>query len=402
MPNVRRTLFPFALLALLAALFVAGCGSDDGEGTDTAAPAADGPGIVLGSIFSTSGPGAAFGPQQLRAARLAVERVNADGGIDGRRLQLIQRDDGGDPERTPEAMRELIEEQGALAILGPTFSNAAATGDPVADELGTPVLAVSNTGEGIVGQCPYPCELVFRDSLGERSAIPANVRALIAENPETAAAVVAYPRDDPFAKQSAAIATRAFNDNNATVAEYPFEGPADLDWLPGRPEALMITASSGDVAAEAIGAAREGGYEGPILGGNAFNSSVAASRAGAAGEGARSAAAWYAGNDSDANDAFIDAYRDAFDSDPDQFAAQAYTGVLLLAEAARSAALGGDLAADRLALAEALAKVEMETPLGPFRFTADHDVSQPIWIVAMDGEGGFDLVERVDPAGAGG
>lgn len=396
MPRIR-TLLPLALLSLLTTLFVAGCGGDDGD--DAQAPAASGPGIALGSIFSTSGPGAAFGPQQLRAARLAVERVNADGGVAGERLRLVQRDDGGDPERTPEAMRDLIEQQGVLAVLGPTFSNAAATGDPIADELGTPVLAVSNTGPGIVGQCPYPCGLVFRDSLGEQSAIPANVRVFSDGHPNAAAAVVAFPKGDPFAKQSATIAKNALIANEMTVAEYAFEEPEDLDWLPGRPDVLTITASSGDVAAEAIRAARGGGYEKPILGGNAFNSRVAAAKAGAAGAGARSAAAWYAGNDSEANEEFVEAYREAYDSDPDQFAAQAYTGVLLLAEAARAAALGGDLTADRLALADALEGVEMETPLGPFRFTPDHDVEQPIWIVEMDGEGGFELVERVDPTG---
>jgi hypothetical protein len=39
--------------------------------------------------------------------------------------------------------------------------------------------------------------------------------------------------------------------------------------------------------------------------------------------------------------------------------------------------------------------VDEETPLGDFTFTADHDVSQPIWVVRLDGEGGYDLVEEI-------
>jgi len=41
--------------------------------------------------------------------------------------------------------------------------------------------------------------------------------------------------------------------------------------------------------------------------------------------------------------------------------------------------------------------VSIDTPLGPFSFTSDHDVHQPIYVVAMDGAGGFTLVETVQP-----
>jgi hypothetical protein len=77
------------------------------------------------------------------------------------------------------------------------------------------------------------------------------------------------------------------------------------------------------------------------------------------------------------------------------------TGVQLLAEAARNSDLTfGDLASDRQKLAQALAEVQMPTPLGNFAFTPDHDVSQPIWVVSMDGGKGHSLVERLDPPGA--
>jgi hypothetical protein len=68
----------------------------------------------------------------------------------------------------------------------------------------------------------------------------------------------------------------------------------------------------------------------------------------------------------------------------------------LIAEAAEDADLSfDDLAADREAMIPALEAVEEETPLGEFTFTEDHDVSQPIWIVKLDGKGGYDLVKEV-------
>ena len=166
--------------------------------------------------------------------------------------------------------------------------------------------------------------------------------------------------------------------------------------LNSKPDVFMITASSGAAATDLIKSLRRNGFRGPILGGNAFNSATSSKIAGADGKGAQSAAAWYAGNESEENQEFIQDYRTAYGEDPDQFAAQAYTGVLLLAEALDDVDLTySDTEADRELLAGALPDVEEETPLGSFAFTADHDVNQPIWIVRMNGKGGFDLVEEI-------
>ena len=379
-----------SLLALLGAAFVAGCGDDDEDWSGRT--------ITLGSVFSTTGDGVAFGPQQLKAAQLAVQEVNADDDrVNGARLELVQRNDRSDPARSAKVMRRLIEGDGAFAVLGPTFSNSAVQADPVANRLGTPVLAVSNTGPGIVGDCPYACDYVFRDSLGEAAAIPANVNDLVGQaDPKTAAIV--HPRNDPFGESSAETARQAFEAAGVRVPAVITTSAGIRLAMNSRPDAFMITASSGEAAADLIKELREAGFDGPIAGGNAFNSRLASERAGRDGEGAQSASAWFAGNPSEENQEFIAAYRNAYGDEPDQFAAQAYTGVKLLAEAAEDADLGfTDLAADRDALRSALERVEEETPLGEFSFTDDHDVRQPIWIVAMDGKGGFTLLDEVQP-----
>ncbi len=370
--------------------FAAGCGDDDKDWS--------GQTIRIGSVFSTTGDGVAFGPQQLKAAQLAVQDVNAEGeGVNGARLELVQRNDQSDPARSAKVMRRLIERDEAIAVLGPTFSNSAAQADPVANRLQTPVLAVSNTGLGIVGDCPYACDFIFRDSLGEAEAIPANVDNLVARvSPETAAIV--HPRNDPFGKSTAQIARRAFEDAGVKVPALITTSAGMRLALNAEPDVFMITASSGEAAADLIKELREHGFEGTIAGGNAFNSQLAAERSGRDGEGAQSASAWFAGNPSDENQEFVEAYRNAYGTEPDQFAAQAYTGVQLLAEAAEDADLSfEDLAADRDALRTALEKVEEETPLGNFSFTTDHDVRQPIWIVQMDGRGGYTLLDEVSP-----
>jgi branched-chain amino acid transport system substrate-binding protein len=391
---------------LLAALAIglAGCGGDDEDDGGTDTTDWSGETIRLGSLFSTTGIGDAVGPQQVNGAELAVDEVNDAGGVNGAKVELEQADDGSDPKRSAKEMRDLIERDEVLSVLGPTFSNSAAEAHPVANELGTPVLAVSNTGPGIVGDCAYPCELVFRDSLGEEAAIPANVESYAADSDAKRATVV-HPLDDPFGEATAEIAAQALADNGIKVTGTEVFAPLEAGPQPAveaaidaDADAIFVTTSSGEGAADVVKIAREIGFEGEILGGNAFNIATASQEAGPAGKGARSAAAWYAGNDSEENRQFIAAYRDRFDEEPDQFAAQAYTGVKLLAAAAESADLEfTDVAADREAMLVALSDVDLETPLGDFSFTEDHDVIQPIWVVEMDGKGGYELVKEIPP-----
>ena len=382
-----------SVLAFTTAFALAGCGGSDDEN------AWDGQSINFGALFSTTGDGSPFGPQQVKGAKLAVDEINADGGINGADLQLVQRDDESDPATSADEMKELIEQVQAIAVLGPTFSNSAAEADPIANQNRTPVLAVSNTGPGIVGDCDYPCEYVFRDSLGEATAIPANVKNLVdRENPKFAK--VLYPVDDPFGQTSAETAVQAFKDEGVKVTSMQVGANGIGQHMTDeRQDAFMITASSGETGAGIVKDLRNAyGAKTPILGGNAFNSPVVAESLGQQGKGVQSAAAWYAGNHSDENHEFMANYMAKYGQEPDQFAAQAYTGVKLLADAAEEADLQfGDIAADREALKTALEGVSEETPLGDFSFTPDHDVSQPIWIVQMNGKGTYDLVAQVNP-----
>jgi branched-chain amino acid transport system substrate-binding protein len=360
--------------------------------------------ITFGAVFSTTGTGVAYGPQQVKGAQLAVSQINAAGGIKGADVHLVTDNDDSQPAQSAVVMRSLITSQNVLAVLGPTFSNSAAAADPVANSLSTSVLAVSNTGPGIVGSCAYPCSWIYRDSIGDATTIPANIGYYIKQS-HPHAAVVIYPSADPFGVSTGQIAAKAFTAGGVgQVSSVVVPDPTSLSdpvrsALAVHPNVVAITASSASVAGALVKELRSQGFTGQILGGNAFNSPTAATAAGSYGKGARSGAAWYLGNPSAVNRAFVAAYKKRYGTSPDQFAALAYTGVQLLAKAARSAPLQfSSTADDRLAFNNALAGVRMNTPLGPFHFTADHDVDQPIWIVAMNGKGGYGLVRQLPAA----
>ena len=267
------------------------------------------------------------------------------------------------------------------------------------------MLAVSTTGFNIVGPgCTYCNGWIFRDSLGEADAIPANIKAYVDKaHPKTAALL--YPNDDKFSADGAQVvkdnASKYGIDLKASVQFTKAETdltPYVTQALNTKPDVIFIT-SLGGIPAKIMKTARQQGFTGQFLGGNGFNSAAVSAQAGADGKGAQSASGWYLGNDFPANASFVSAYKAKFNTDPDQFAAQAYTGVLILADAARRAHLSfTDIPADRTKLRAAIEATAIDTPLGKFSFTKDHDVHQTIWIIAMNGTGGFDLVTKIDPS----
>ncbi|HYR63582.1 MAG TPA: ABC transporter substrate-binding protein, partial [Actinomycetota bacterium] len=253
------------------------------------------------------------------------------------------------------------------------------------------------------GNCPYSCNYIFRDSLGEAAAIPANLAVAVAKlHPTTAA--LAFANDDKFSSDGAAIFKSTFTADSINLVDTEQFPKAQTDFstyatsiIARKPDVVAISGVGG-VPSKLIVELRRQRYAGPILGGNGFNSSSVSSQAGQAGAGAQSGSAWFLGTTTTVNTKFVAAYKAKYNANPDQFAAQAYTAVYLFAEAARHATLTfNDPAKDRDALKAALEKVSLDTPLGPFSFTSAHDVHQPIYVVAMDGAGGFTLVDTVQP-----
>src|SRR6267143_4689140 len=165
-----------------AALVVAACGSTGGGGSNT--NSYSGKTIKLGAILSITGAGGVYGPQSRDGANLAVKQINASGGVNGAQIALTINDDASDKAQSAQVAQKLIQSEQDLALLGPTLSNSAVAVHPLAESLKTPILAVSTTGIHIVPDCNFPattpCKYVFRDSLGEQTAIPDNIKSYAA------------------------------------------------------------------------------------------------------------------------------------------------------------------------------------------------------------------------------
>ena len=404
MQRLVRSVAVVALAALAAA-----CGSSGGTTGTTTNSSYSGKTIYLGAVLSLTGPGGVYGPGSQKGADLAVEIINKGGGVNGAKIQLDTQDDASDKAQSAQAAQKLIQGNQVIGLLGPTLSNSAVAVHPLAESLKIPIVAVSTTGIHIVPDCNFPktdaCKYVFRDSLGEEAAIPANIKAYAdAKHPKVGALLVA--RDDKFSSDGGEIVKKAAPANGITLAAVVDFGKADADLstpvtkaVQAKPDVIFIT-SLGAIPARIMIEARKQGFTGQFLGGNGFNTSVVSKQAGDAGKGAQSGSAWYINNTFASNAEFVKAFKTKYNVDPDQFAAQGYAGILIYAEAAKKANLTfNNFQKDRDNLRDALEKVNnLDTPLGPFAFTSSHDVKQTIWVIAMDGTGGFNLVTSIKPS----
>jgi branched-chain amino acid transport system substrate-binding protein len=382
----------FIPVAVASALIAAACGGSSGTtaspsasaagaASASAAPKAD---IKIGLATAKTGTAAFYNPQQTNGAQLAVDQINAAGGVGGAKLQLIVEDDGSVRDQGITAFRKFIDQDKVAAILGPTLSGVAAGAHPVAQQAGTPVIAISNTGLGIVGKCEYgPCDWIFRASLGESLAVPETVKA--ATTKLALKKVVIIYGDGKFELDDLQIFKQAFAANGVTVTkEIPYTAK-DVDFAPfvtaakaENPDAIVASALAGpagkilDEVAKQVPGKR-------VIGGNGLNSAalLANANAGLMIVGT----AWSKASTDKSNTDFIAAYKSKYSADPDQFAAQSYTGILVLADALKRAGAG-----DKAALKKALEGVSgLATPVGAFSFTTDHDVKQPTFVMTVKG-----------------
>src|SRR5690606_33200036 len=120
--------------------------------------------VPVGAALSLTGAAASYGESQRNGLELAAEHLEEKGGVT---YDLRIEDDQTDPRQGISVFEGFVED-GVSVIIGPTLSNGAFQAQPVAQEAGVPVLAISNTADGITDQGDY----IFRDSLTEAQVIP--------------------------------------------------------------------------------------------------------------------------------------------------------------------------------------------------------------------------------------
>jgi branched-chain amino acid transport system substrate-binding protein len=327
--------------------------------------------VRVGAALSLTGPANLFGAAQRNGIKLAQDEINASHMLGTKRIEVVIEDDGSDREQASAAFGRFIENSHVLAIMGPTLSDTALSVDPLAQQAGVPVLAISNAAGGITQIGNF----IFRDCLSESQLTPQIIKA-VRERFKIHNAGLLYNGTDPnragmqgFKKGLQDLGVHIGAELVFTTDQTDFS-PQLEEIAATRPDALFVTAPSYLAASILIQARQHGFSNVPIIGSNAFNSDTVLHSAGDAADGLIVGSAWSAASPGARNQQFIEAYRARYGVDPDQLAAQAYSGVYILATAINDAGTSTDPRAVR----DALERVhKLDTPLGLFSFNAAHD-----------------------------
>jgi branched-chain amino acid transport system substrate-binding protein len=344
--------------------------------TSVAAAAVSGSSVKIGAVFTTTGANAAYGLSQTNATKLAVDDLNKAGGVGGAPLEVLYQDDSGDPKQALTVYQTLIQADKVPAIIGPTLSSSAVTADPIAQQAKVAVLAVSNTGEGVVTIGDF----IFRDSLSEAQVLPVTVKTVVDKLTVTKAAII-YGNDNAFTVSGYKAMKDALTKNNVQVLTEETFASGDVDFsaqltkIKGlNPQAIFVSALLPE-ATRILDTARNK-LQIPdtvhIVGGNGLNTPQLIKNVGKAAEGVIVGAAWNIASTNDLSQAFVAAYKAKYNADPDQFAAQAYAGLTIMADALKRA--GANPTGD--AVRQALTTTKLQTVLGEFSFLSSRDANQ--------------------------
>jgi len=386
---MRQQPFSASLLALaLAATF------------STGASAAD---LKIGVAEALSGGAAQYGVSIRNGFQLAADEINAAGGVNGDKLQLVIEDEQGKKEEAINVFKKLIFQDKVLMVFGPTLSNSAQAADPIAQAAKTVVFGTSNTADGITSIGDY----VFRNSVTEADVLPETIKMAVKKSGIKKVAVI-YGNDDVFTKSGYDNFKKALETLKVPVTTTETFAKGDVDFKAQltkikatNPDAIVLSALLAEGAPLMV-QARQIGLNVPIIGGNGMNSVKVFELAKDKSDGLYVGSPWSIENQAEANRKFVVAYTGRFKTAPDQFAAQAYDAMNIASQALRKVKLGSDLAANRAALREALPAVKYTGATGAFQFRRASDKSgkpagydaQQTAIISVTKGGKFSIIEK--------
>jgi len=325
--------------------------------------------IKIGVAEALTGNAAQYGVPIRKGFELAASEINGSSGINGQKIELIVEDEQGKKEEAINVFKKLIFQDKVLMLFGPTLSNSAQASDPVAQGAKVVVFGTSNTADGITSIGNY----VFRNSVTEADILPVTLK-VAAQKTGLKKVAVLYGNDDIFTKSGYDNFKKALEALKIPVTTTETFAKGDVDF---KPQLTKIKASNADAivlsalvaeGAPAMVQARQLGIALPFIGGNGMNSPKVFDLAKGNSDNLWVGSPWSIENPAAENKRFIAAYQKAQSALPDQFAAQAYDAMYIVAQALKKVKLTGKLEADRSALRNALPEVQITGATGAFKF----------------------------------
>lgn len=387
-----KRFLPFLAAALGLVALLGGCKPSSGGGSAGSV-------IKVGEFASLTGKEATFGVSSHEGTLLAVEELNAAGGVLGKKIELMTEDDLSKPGEAATVVNKLIARDGAVAILGEVASSRSLEAAPICQLNKIPMISPSSTNPKVTETGDYIFRVCFIDPF--QGTVMANFASKTLKAKKVA--IFTDVKSD-YSKGLAKYFKEGFTKAGGQISvELDFNG-GDKDFKAqltaikaASPDAVFIPGYYTDAALICI-QAKQLGLSVPLFGGDGWESEDLVKIGQAAVEGHYFSTHYHPEVSSPRSKAFVEAYKKRFkNSDgtpkaPDAMAALGYDSALILAEAMkRAGTTDGSKVRDALAGMKDFDGVTGKTTINEKR-----DATKPAVILQVK-NGAFKYVETINP-----
>jgi len=279
--------------------------------------------ISVGVFLPLKGEGAQAGEAALNGLILAAEETNAKGGVLGQFVRLIVRDTKSEADKAEKAVRDLVDEDKVVAIIG-GISHGTFEGSDVANEIGIPMMALASIMPGIPQKEPWifrPCDV---------DAYSGRVMAKFAESIGATRAIVLYDSDVEYSRTLALDFGKQFKRKRSfQIAGEPYTSSVvnfsnQLNMIKKKNPEVVYLPEFAPKAAEIIKQARALGLTMPFLGTASWDSFEFLHRAGVASNDCYVPGRFNRGGGLQASAAFAATYNQKYNQSPSAMSALGY------------------------------------------------------------------------------
>jgi branched-chain amino acid transport system substrate-binding protein len=368
--------------ALASMISLTACGTSNAP--SGAAGGAAGNEILVGLQLPLTGNEAKMGQDMKQAAELAVDEINAAGGINGKKIELVAQDDASDPQTATAAANKLVSQQ-VVAVVGGYSSGATIPATGVYHQNGIPMVVTAANSQKISDQ-KFPEIFMINGTTVHQAAIAADYMI----NKNHAKKVAIIHDNSGYAKDLAERTKADVEKAGGQVVVFDAVNPDESDFSSlnsklkqDKPDATYWTAyyKAGGLFIKQF---KQQGVTGIIGVGDGSNDMTLIQIAGKeAAEGTFITTSPTAEFLPEAKK-FLDDYKAKFHADPGPYSALEYDGIHVLADAMKRAK-----STDPKAIGEALKKTDLKTLSSQVSFNDDGTLKQSNFIVLQVKDGHF-------------
>lgn len=370
-----------ALFALIASLLMGGaCKKKDNV-------------ILIGEYGSLTGGTATFGQSTHHGITMATEEINGQGGILGKKIEVVTEDDQSKPEEAKTAVLKLIKHNQVTAVLGEVASSRSLAAAPECQKAKIPMISPASTNPKVTQVGDYIFRACFIDSFQGMAM------AKFAHN-NLKARKVAILKDikNDYSVGLAEFFEKTFKElggqiiANQSYSEGDIEFRAQLTDIKGRnPDAVYIPGYYTEVGLIAR-QARELGLHVPLLGGDGWDSPKTLEIGGQAVNGAYFTNHYAADDPNPVVQGFIEKYKKKYGEVPDAMAVLGYDAAMILFDAIKRAG-----STDPTAIRDALAATQNYPGVsGKITIDKDRNAQKRIVILKIE-EGQIKFADGMNP-----